>query len=800
MRGLAISQQSGQWNSQTGQLDRRTLLHKRYHIQRVIGQGGMGAVYQAKDVKRQTVCAIKEMSLSMVPAHERQQAIQNFKIEAKMLWGLNHPNLPAFTGFFSEGQRYYMVMEYVDGSTLEELLERNGSPFSERRVLGWARQLCDVLEYLHTQNPPIIFRDMKPGNIMLTRNGRIKLIDFGIARFFRSSSSQDTQLLGTPGFAPPEQYGRTQTDERSDIYSLAITLFQMLTNTLSESGFGLKEVRLINPQISISVAHALEKAAALDPGERYSSVSEFRRALLGAGTFVFENGDQATTPEELADLCARYPEEAGDYIADGEIESWLQEIGDTTLARAARHIRALDDEPLAAVEQFLQVVLGPNARLRTYAPSQNQLGARSNHANTMNPDPATARNGGRNWFTRKQTTPILVSPRMLDFGTVYPGISAPMVITISGNQGLMVSGRVQTNEAWLKLDQTEFDGMVTRISVRLDSTDLHDSMHYTGVIFIIPDGEGTQKEVEVMVEADIVGFTLTPPRGRRGKTIGADLDDDDDDDDDDELTMGTMTPFSPMSQTQIAASALTDVDIGLAPKKTPDSEYKIKYGQPGLIGLNGGWNPIKVSPRQQTWLHRALALIASFMSASLIYTLVSQLPQVQHRQPIPPEPWFIAVLVCIAPVATIGASLVNHSTPWSLRDAIDRACTGMASAFTVLVLVRVLWQIVLNSKQPMLQLVALLLVTAIGASLGTTVTISEYINYGMSWAMAKFYWVTIIGITVVGGMLGFLLTLGLASLWGTIIAILVGAGIGSALIWRVDYLMKQNAVNAQNAP
>jgi serine/threonine protein kinase len=797
MRGLVISQQSGQWNSQTGQLDRRTLLHKRYHIQRVIGQGGMGAVYQAKDVKRQTVCAIKEMSLSMVPAHERQQAIQNFKIEAKMLWGLNHPNLPAFTGFFSEGQRYYMVMEYVDGSTLEELLERNGGPFSERRVLGWARQLCDVLEYLHSQNPPIIFRDMKPGNIMLTRNGRIKLIDFGIARFFRSSSSQDTQLLGTPGFAPPEQYGRTQTDERSDVYSLAITLFQMLTNTLSESGFGLKDVRLINPQISLSVARALEKAATLNPEERYSSVGEFRRALLGAGTFVFENGDQATTPEELAELCTRYPEEAADYIADGEIESWLQEIGDTTLARAARHIRALDDEPLAAVEQFLQVVLGPNARLRAYSPSQNAFEPRGSHAGTINPEPATSRNG-RNWFTRKQTTPILVSPRMLDFGTVYPGISAPMIITISGNQGLLVSGTVQTNEPWLKLDQTEFDGMVTRINVRLDSTDLHGSMHYTGVIFIIPDGEGTQKEVEVMVEADIVGFTSNRTSGRRGKTVGADLDDDDDDDD--ELTMGTMTPFSPMSQTQIAASALTDVDLSPAATQARDNEYKIKYGQPGLVGLNGGWNPIQVSQRQQTWLHRLLALIASFMTASLIYTLVSQLPQIQHEQPIPPNPWFIAILAGIAPVATIGALLVNRSNPWTLRDTIDRACTGTASAFIVLTLVRVLWQVLLSSKQPMLQLVIILLVTAIGASVGTTVTISEYINYGMSWSMAKVYWVTIIGITVLGGILGFLLTLGLASLWGTIIAILVGAGIGSALIWRVDYLMKQNAIDAQNTP
>ncbi len=801
--GFVISQQSGQWNTHTGQLDRRTLLHKRYHIQRVIGQGGMGAVYQAKDVKRQTICAIKEMSLSMVPVNERQQAIQNFKIEAKMLWGLNHPNLPAFTGFFSEGQRYYMVMEYVDGYTLEELLERNNGPFSERRVLGWARQLCDVLEYLHSQNPPIIFRDMKPGNIMLTRNGRIKLIDFGIARFFRSSNSQDTQLLGTPGFAPPEQYGRAQTDERSDVYSLAITLFQLLTNTLSENGFGLKEVRLINPQVSPSVARALERASALDPEERYDSVAEFRRALLGVGTFVFENGDQATTPEELAELCARHPEEASDYIADGEIESWLQEIGETTLARAARHIRALEDEPLAAVEQFLQVVMGPNARLRNYQPFQPQTsrGTRDSHAGTISPEPpSTAMRNGRNWFARKQTAPILVSPHMLDFGTVYPGISAPMVITISGNQGLLVSGTVYTNEPWIMLDQTQFDGMITRVNVRLDSTDLHDSMHYTGVIFIIPEGEGTQKEIEVMIEADIIGFTNN---GRRGKTIGADLDDDEDDDDNDELTMGTMTPFLSMTQRQSASAAAAPTVAEVGPPsaaKARDTEYKIKYGQPALVRQHGGWDPVQVSPRLQTWLQHTLALIAAFMGASFIYGLVSHFPQVYPIPPIPPNPWFIAVLIGIAPAATAGALLVNQSIPWTLRDTIDQACSGMASGFIVLALVRILWHVTLNNQQPTLQLVVLLLVTAIGASVGTTATVSEYINYGMSWVMAKIYWITIISIVVLGGFLGFLLTPGLTSVWGIIAAILVGIAIGGALLWRVDYLMRQNALNAQNTP
>src|SRR5437899_1572676 len=111
--GSAISLQRGKWNTQTGHLDRRTWLHKRYMILRTIGQGGMGAVYQAKDMKQQTICAIKEMSLSMVPEEEGEQAIENFKAEARMLRGLSHPNLPAFTGFFTEGSRYFLVMEYI---------------------------------------------------------------------------------------------------------------------------------------------------------------------------------------------------------------------------------------------------------------------------------------------------------------------------------------------------------------------------------------------------------------------------------------------------------------------------------------------------------------------------------------------------------------------------------------------------------------------------------------------------------------------------------------------------------------
>src|SRR5579885_1346126 len=500
-----ISRQNGKSNTQTGQLDPRTLLRKRYVIVRTIGHGGMAAVYEARDTRRGTSCAIKEMSLSTVPANERPQAIQNFLAEARILSRLNHPNLPAFTDFFTEGTRHFLVMEFIDGSTLENLLEANHGPFSERRVLGWARQLCDVLEYLHSQQPPVIFRDMKPGNIMLTRSGRIKLIDFGIARLFRASSSQDTQLLGTPGFAPPEQYGSAQTDVRSDIYSLAMTLFQLMTYQLPDSGFGLSNVHQKFPQISPPVARALEKATALRPEDRYESIVVFRRALLGVGTFHFETGSEATTPEELAELCAHFPEEAAEYLFDGEIESWLQEIGATELARTARRIRSTIGDPEMAVNRFLQAVMGPSAHTRTQSGMQALDNGQTLATSTRSRITLPGTRGSRGGRSREPGNDVIVRPKTIDFGQVYPGLSAPILLTIAGDRGALVSGTIRPVESWIIIDTSSFDGMSTPVRVRVDTTRLRGSTHYTGTINIIP--ANSEREIPVTVEVDVLGYT-----------------------------------------------------------------------------------------------------------------------------------------------------------------------------------------------------------------------------------------------------------------------------------------------------
>lgn len=737
----------------------------------------MGAVYQAKDMKRQTICAIKEMSLSMVSAEERPQAIENFKVEAKILWGLSHANLPTFTGFFQEGQRYFLVMEYIDGLTLEQLLERNGGPFPERRVLGWARQLCDVLEYLHSQNPPIIFRDMKPGNVMLMRNGRVKLIDFGIARFFRPAIAQDTQQLGTPGFAPPEQYGKTQTDERSDIYSLAITLFHLLTNTLSERGFGLRDVRAVNPEISLSVARALEKATALQPEERYENVAAFRRALLGEGTFVFEDGDAATTPEELAELSARYPEEAADYLAAGELEAWLREIGEVDLARTTRQLRTAVEDPLEGVEQLVQVILSSRMKMRHHYHVSSSR--RENAVDAVAAGKSGAASLRRGWSEHKARSPLQVSPQQLDFGRVYPGVSTPLPLTIREEQGTLVSGTIQANEPWILLDQARFESVSTRVHVRVNSIGLRGATHYTGSIAISVDGEESAQDIIVPVEVEVASYSAANGH-RRGKTIGADLDDDEDEEETEQN--------GAMSMAEASRDALDSSSLLAARRE----EYTAKYGQPSADGKSeSAWNPLQTTERQHQWVQRCLTFFAAFMLASLCYTVVSQLPPLLSAPPLPPSPWFIVVLAGSIPAATLGALLANWNVSSSVRDLVNCACTGMGSALLSLTLLQGLWLLLLHVHLPLLELVAMLLSSAGGAAVGTNLFISDYMIYGVSWTLIHMRVPIIITAALLGGSLGFFLTLTFALSCFSLFGALFGAAVALALVMRVDQLMKQ---------
>lgn len=281
--GAALQLAPQQPKGATGALSlHATLQGGRYVVEGLLGKGGMGAVYKARDTRLQHKhWAIKEMSIaSLLTTEELQQGMEAFRREAAMLAHLNHRNLPKVIDNFAENGREYLVMELVEGQTLSAMLTKGSKPLGVDQVLGWAEQLCEVLGYLHDQRPAIIFRDLKPDNIMVDKDGVIKLIDFGIARHFKPGQKADTMAFGTAGYAPPEQYGKGQTDARSDVYSLAATLHQLLTlRDPSQDPFNFPPARQLNPNVPEGLSAALQKALAHSPADRWANMTEFRRAL-----------------------------------------------------------------------------------------------------------------------------------------------------------------------------------------------------------------------------------------------------------------------------------------------------------------------------------------------------------------------------------------------------------------------------------------------------------------------------------------------------------------------------------------
>jgi serine/threonine-protein kinase len=270
----------------TGLLPPQSLLANRYIVLRRVGQGGMGAVYEAADNRIPgKTWAVKEMSdAALTNPLEKQQAIEGFRREAQLLSQLDHPNIPKVTDYFSEGGKQYLVMEFVTGETLQKKLERQGGPLPEAEVRRWAEQLCDVLDYLHRQQPPVIFRDLKPANIMVDGMGKVKLIDFGIVRFFQPGKVTDTTSFGTAGYAPPEQYGKGQTDARSDLYALGATLHQLLTGRdPALMPFQFQSVRSLNPGVSAAAEQVILRAQEHHRDRRWPNARAMQQALQASG-------------------------------------------------------------------------------------------------------------------------------------------------------------------------------------------------------------------------------------------------------------------------------------------------------------------------------------------------------------------------------------------------------------------------------------------------------------------------------------------------------------------------------------
>jgi len=262
-----------------------SVLAGRYTVERQVGRGGMGSVYAVTDGrlggKR---WALKEMISEGLSADQLAMAVRAFAQEATLLAGFSHPNLPQVIDFFSEGPRHFVVMEFVEGRTLQEAARISGGTVPESVVSAWAIQICAALIYLHGRRPPVIFRDLKPANIMLTADDRIKLIDFGIARLFKQGQEQDTSRLGTHGYAAPECYGQGQSDARTDVYSLGATLHFLLTgDDPAAHPFIFKGARTLNSAVSSGMDGVISRAVKLDPEQRFQTMEAARTALISVG-------------------------------------------------------------------------------------------------------------------------------------------------------------------------------------------------------------------------------------------------------------------------------------------------------------------------------------------------------------------------------------------------------------------------------------------------------------------------------------------------------------------------------------
>jgi eukaryotic-like serine/threonine-protein kinase len=266
-------------------LEKNTLLHNRYRIIEILGQGGMGSVYSAVDENLGNTVAIKE-NLFTTDEYARQ-----FRLEAVILANLKHPNLPRVYDHFVLGDLgQYLVMDFIEGEDLRQRMERLGT-ISEDDAVQIGASICDALTFLHSRKPPILHRDIKPGNVKITPEGHIFLVDFGLAKVFQNAAQATTTgaRAMTPGYSPPEQYGTARTDPRTDIYSLGATLYASLCGIIPEDGLAramdnaqLTPLRKRNSNVSRRVAAAIEKAMAIDPSDRFQGSEEFKKTLLSA--------------------------------------------------------------------------------------------------------------------------------------------------------------------------------------------------------------------------------------------------------------------------------------------------------------------------------------------------------------------------------------------------------------------------------------------------------------------------------------------------------------------------------------
>jgi len=299
-------------------LEKNSLLHDRYRVIEILGQGGMGSVYRAIDENLGVAVALKENLFTT------EEYMRQFRLEAVILANLRHPNLPRVSDHFElKDQGQYLIMDFIEGEDLRNRMDRLGM-ISEEDAVQIGAAMCDALAYLHSRKPPILHRDIKPGNVKITPDGHIFLVDFGLAKVYQGGNQATTTgaRAMTPGYSPPEQYGTARTDPRTDFYSLGATLYAALTGVIPEDGLAramdnaqLTPLRKRNTKVSRRISSAIEKAMAVDPSDRFQSAGDFKKALLGAGSQTQQTpGNHIVAPPPADAFLPSDPNDAVDSL------------------------------------------------------------------------------------------------------------------------------------------------------------------------------------------------------------------------------------------------------------------------------------------------------------------------------------------------------------------------------------------------------------------------------------------------------------------------------------------------------
>ena len=419
----------------TGLLPSRHMLSDRYAIVRKIAQGGQSAVYLAHDIyDHDAERAIKEMSESQIEPEKRQQAISDFMRESRMLQSLSHPTLAHVFDLFVEENKYYLVMEFVPGHNLEdELVQYRREALDWEQVTEWGIALTETLSYLHSRTPPIIYRDLKPANVMLLPDGSIKLIDFGIARWLHPMRMNDTMQLGTDGYAPLEQYS-SRSEMRSDIYALGASLYHLLTGRVPEAaplrmaGHSLRPIREVNPRTPEVVERVVFKALALQPQDRFRNAQEMREALEWARK-----------------------------------QSQSRSVG---VGGARMHSAA----PSGGIQRMTGM---PAPQSSSHASHVSHAPSGARHTYTPHPPLApTESNMMRKTGMPAQPPRLALWPLRMDAGYVLVNQTTTQRLEISNKGSGTLSGHVETNLAALTVEPQKFKETPPSLTVRIDATGL----------------------------------------------------------------------------------------------------------------------------------------------------------------------------------------------------------------------------------------------------------------------------------------------------------------------------------------